>query len=210
MALACAAAAAQSGVQIGVLDAEGAPLADAVVSLHASQGAGTGTSAVGAAGTDAVIEQIGGEFNPRLLVVTTGTPVRFPNLDRIRHHVYSFSPAKVFELPLYSGEAHDPVVFDTPGVVTLGCNIHDWMLGHVVVLDTPHHAVSDASGMATIVVPPGRWQLRVWHARLPGGEPPVQRGLEVLEGILRVDVVLELSAPVPRRRPGQTDPGAAP
>lgn len=207
MVLASAAATAQPGLQVRVVDAGGAPVADAVISLHATRG--SGPVAVATAG-EAVIEQVGGEFKPHLLVVTTGTPVRFPNLDRIRHHVYSFSPAKVFELPLYSGEAHEPVTFDVPGVVTLGCNIHDWMLAHVVVLDTPLHVVSDASGMATLAAPPGPWQLQVWHARLPAGDPPFIRDITLHEGNDRADVSLDLAVPVPRRRPGRSAGGRAP
>ncbi|WP_460890864.1 methylamine utilization protein, partial [Ramlibacter alkalitolerans] len=84
---------------------------------------------------DAVMDQVNSEFQPRVLVVTKGSRVRFPNSDTIRHQVYSFSAAKRFELPLYTGTPPEPVVFDRAGVVTLGCNIHDWMKGYVVILD---------------------------------------------------------------------------
>lgn len=209
LALANSAAAAVSRVDVQVVDAQGAPVADAVVSLHALEGGGAVPAAGAAPIVDAVIEQVRGEFNPRILVVTTGTAVRFPNLDRIRHHVYSFSPAKVFELPLYSGEAHAPVVFEEPGIVTLGCNIHDWMLGHLVVLDTPVFALSDGSGAASLLLPPGSWQLRVWHPRLPTGDPPSQREISSDDAVARVEVVLELSPPV-LRRPGASAVGEHP
>ena len=93
---------------------------------------------------EAVMDQINSEFTPRVLVVPKGSRVRFPNSDRIRHQVYSFSPAKRFELPLYTGTPPDPVVFGSAGIVTVGCNIHDWMKGYIVVVDTPHHALSTA------------------------------------------------------------------
>ena len=90
----------------------------------------------------------------------------FPNKDNIRHHVYSFSPARPFELKLYSGRPANPVVFDHAGLVTLGCNIHDVMLGYVLVVDTPYHAVSQADGLAVLHdIPAGDWQLHAW---LPG------------------------------------------
>lgn len=208
LALASAPAAAQARLDVRVLDGAGLPLAGAVVSLHGREDRADGPPAVAAPIADAVIEQVRGEFNPPVLVVTTGTPVRFPNLDRIRHHVYSFSPAKVFELPLYSGEAHEPVVFDVPGVVTLGCNIHDWMLGHVVVLDTAVHSISDGSGAVSLEAPRGTWHLRVWHARLPAGEPPQEREVTLEDGTSLVEVALELSRPLSRGRPGDTADGA--
>lgn len=108
-------------------------------------------------------------FIPYLSVVQTGTPIDFPNNDTVRHHVYSFSPAKVFELKLYAGKPEKPVVFDKPGVVVLGCNIHDKMVAYVVVVDTPWSAVSAADGSARIAdLPPGEYSLRVWHPRRLG------------------------------------------
>ena len=84
--------------------------------------------------------QQGKQFLPDVLVVPVGTSVHFPNRDSVRHHVYSFSPAKKFELKLYTGTPANPVVFDRAGVVTLGCNIHDRMVGWIVVVDTPYYA----------------------------------------------------------------------
>ncbi|WP_196767929.1 hypothetical protein, partial [Streptobacillus moniliformis] len=75
---------------------------------------------------------------PHVLAITVGSEVRFPNRDKLRHQVYSFSKAKTFDLPLYSGHPAAPVRFDEIGVVELGCNIHDGMIGYIVVLDTPH------------------------------------------------------------------------
>lgn len=116
---------------------------------------------------DAVMDQIGSEFTPRLLVVPQGSRVSFPNSDLIRHQVYSFSPAKRFELPLYTGTPPNPVVFDRAGVVMLGCNIHDWMRGTIVVVATPYHALSGNDGRAVLDAPAGRYRLEVWHERLP-------------------------------------------
>ncbi len=102
-------------------------------------------------------------FEPHVLAVQVGSEVRFPNSDNTRHQVYSFSPAKAFELPLYSGTKAKPILLETPGVVELGCNIHDWMLGYIVVLDTPYFAVTDASGQVTLQAPEGTYRLDVWH-----------------------------------------------
>ena len=123
-------------LQVRVL-ADGAPLEGAVLSLHGGAAPKPG---------QAVMDQRNTAFEPGVLVIEAGTAVSFPNSDTVRHQVYSFSPAKAFELPLYSGTPPEPVVFDKPGVVVVGCNIHDWMIGWIVVLDTPHHARSDAAG----------------------------------------------------------------
>lgn len=110
------------------------------------------------------IDQIDKEFVPQIVVVQTGAPVSFPNKDNIRHHVYSFSPAKPFELKLYSGVPSKPVVFDKPGPVTLGCNIHDNMLGFVYVVDTPWFGKTEEGGSVTLdALPAGRYTVHAWH-----------------------------------------------
>jgi plastocyanin len=112
----------------------------------------------------AVMDQKNRMFIPHVLPVQTGTSVRFPNSDDIRHHVYSFSPAKPFQLPLYKGTPANPEVFDRAGVVTLGCNIHDQMTAFIVVVDTPYFEKTPANGRAVLRdVTPGRYTLRVWY-----------------------------------------------
>jgi plastocyanin len=118
----------------------------------------------------AIVDQIDKRFVPHISVVRTGTAVTFPNSDRIRHQVYSFSPAKVFNLKLYAGSPSTPITFDKPGLVVLGCNIHDKMLAFVGVVDTPYFALADATGNAAFNLPVGRYRLRVWH---PGLANPV-------------------------------------
>lgn len=102
-----------------------------------------------------------------MLPIAVGTTVRFPNLDRMRHHVYSFSPTHTFEIRLYSGEQIPQVKFDTPGIVAIGCNIHDWMQGYIYVTDAPFFATTDAAGTATVRgLPNGDFRLAVWHPAL--------------------------------------------
>ena len=145
---------------IQVKDAAGKPLADAVVAVIVR---GKPAKATGAR---AEMGQKDRQFAPQLLVVQTGTLVNFPNFDTVRHHVYSFSPIKVFEIKLYAGTPSDPVLFDKPGVATLGCNIHDRMSGHIIVVDTPVFTRTDASGSARLELPPGDHLLQVWHAQM--------------------------------------------
>lgn len=153
---------------VTVQDAQGAPLADAVVAVQVR-----GVPAQAAPGTQAELAQKGKRFVPGVLAIQTGTAVQFPNFDTVRHHVYSFSPIKTFELKLYAGVPGAPIVFDKPGVAVLGCNIHDSMAAWVVVADTPWAARSGANGLARIdAVPPGSYQLRVWHPGLPANTEP--------------------------------------
>jgi plastocyanin len=148
----------------------GAPVADAVVSLQ------DGTSTTTRSAT-ARMDQQHSAFVPGVLPVQAGTVVSFPNRDNIQHHVYSFSQPRQFEIPLYSGNKATPVRFEKPGVVVVGCNIHDWMIGHIVVLDTPYFGKTGADGRLRLDVPPGRYTVRVWHVR--GAGAPLERTLVV-------------------------------
>jgi plastocyanin len=165
-----------SGIDVRVEDARGRAVADAVVvAVPAS-----GNVRIADARHESVVDQVDKEFVPRVLAVLAGTPVMFPNHDHVRHHVYSFSPAKRFELPLYAGVPAKPVVFDTPGVVVLGCNIHDWMVGYVYVSESPYFAKTRVDGTARLRdVPPGAYVVRVWHPQLAGSEEATRRTIDV-------------------------------
>ncbi len=148
-----------TGIAVQVQDAAGKPLADAV--LYAEPEAGV---ALPKSPTPASIEQRGLKFLPLVSVIQTGSQVSFPNNDKVRHHIYSFSPAKKFDQKLYSGVAAAPQVFDKAGTVVLGCNIHDRMIAYVKVIDTPFFAKSDADGIARIELPAaGKYTLKAWH-----------------------------------------------
>jgi plastocyanin len=176
-ALAGLCTAAHAGtVQVDVLDAAGKPVADAVVFLDSAEASKRVKPLTGVE-----IAQEKKQFLPGLLVVPVGTEILFPNRDTVRHHVYSFSPAKNFELKLYTGTPANPVLFDRAGVVTLGCNIHDQMVGWVLVVETPHYARTSAPMGSVQIdnVPAGTYTLRVWHTRLPVGAPAVAQSLTV-------------------------------
>lgn len=143
-----------------IVQADGAPLADAVLSLSG------GPAAAGSRKATAIMDQRAQKYLPQVLAVATGTSVSFPNNDNIRHQVYSFSPAKRFELRLYEGTPSQPELFDKPGVVVLGCNIHDWMLGYIYVTEDPWFAVSDEQGRVRFdQLPAGHYQVSLWHPR---------------------------------------------
>lgn len=113
-----------------------------------------------------VMDQIESQFVPHILAVQKGSMVSFPNSDSIKHHVYSFSPANVFELKLYKDTKLSPIAFQKSGEVELGCNVHDWMLGYILVVDTPYFAKTDQSGQVTLDAPAGQYTLKVWHPRI--------------------------------------------
>jgi plastocyanin len=135
----------------------GQALPDAAISVFVK-----GTPAKAPSSVLANMGQRNKAFTPTLLIVQTGTSVHFPNFDTVRHHVYSFSPTKTFEIKLYAGTPAAPVVFDKPGTATMGCNIHDKMLGYIHVVDTPYFGVTDASGRVTLDIPEGEHRIRVW------------------------------------------------
>lgn len=147
------------------VDAQGKPLNDVVLTL---QGPAGKTDPAPSADMD----QRDQRFAPHVLAVRTGTQIKFPNSDDIRHQVYSFSPAKRFELRLYGGTPSDPVLFDKPGLVVLGCNIHDWMLGYVYVTDDPWFGVSSDKGtLALDQMPAGHYVATLWHPQAPDMQP---------------------------------------
>ncbi|MES2759249.1 MAG: methylamine utilization protein [Pseudomonadota bacterium] len=156
--------ASASAVVVQVNDAAGKPLADVVVYAEPESAAPTPNNA-----KPAQIEQRGLQFLPLVSVIQAGSQVSFPNNDKVRHHIYSFSPAKKFDQKLYSGVAAAPQVFDKAGTVVLGCNIHDRMIAYVKVLDTPFFAKSGADGVARIDLPAaGKYVLKAWHFNMAG------------------------------------------
>ncbi len=185
--LACTVQAATVAVQ--VQDASGKLLGDAVAFLESAQA----SRALGAAKPTATVEiaQIAKQFDPQVSVVAVGTMVSFPNRDAVRHHVYSFSPAKNFELKLYSGTPANPVLFDKTGVAVLGCNIHDNMVAWVVVVDTPYFGRSAKPGPVVLSnVPAGSYRLRVWHPGLPVGTAAQDQPLNLEAADMTVTVRL--------------------
>ncbi|HDY7709132.1 TPA: methylamine utilization protein [Vibrio vulnificus] len=130
-------------------------------------------------------------FTPNVLVITKGSAVEFPNRDRVRHHVYSFSNAKTFELKLYSGRPEKPVVFDKAGIVEIGCNIHDSMLAWILVSDTPLFAKTNNNGEVHFTQQPAdTYQIEVWHSALPFGSPLVTKSAVLTENNSAVEIVM--------------------
>jgi plastocyanin len=154
-----------SEITTTLTDADGHPLAEGFVYAVPAQPLASTNQL-----KTAKFDQVDKEFVPRISVIQQGTSVEFPNSDNIRHQVYSFSPANTFQLKLYSGRPSAPVAFDKPGLVVLGCNIHDHMVAWVLVVDTPWFARSDAQGRVSLRdLPAGKYELLAWHPT--AGEP---------------------------------------
>lgn len=178
-------------VQVSVRDADGKPAGGAVVFLESREAAQLVRPVEGAE-----VSQENKAFLPEVLVVTRGTSVQFPNHDTVRHHVYSFSPTKKFDLKLYAGKPANPVVFDREGIAVLGCNIHDEMVAWVVVLNTPYFARSRADGSVSLPsVPAGSYRLRAWHKNMPVGAAATDQALSLPEGGASATVNLGRLAP---------------
>ena len=193
LALSIGAAQAQTAeISATVTDEQGVPIADAVVVAVPADGAARPPAKAGERSRAGVVDQVGKEFTPKVTAVLAGTAVTFPNHDDVRHQVYSFSPAKRFELPLYAGVPAEPVVFDKPGVVVLGCNIHDWMVGYIYVSDSPYFAKTGKDGKAIIADLPTRvYAVRVWHPQLEVAEETTRKNVDAARPG-RVDVAWQL------------------
>jgi plastocyanin len=179
----------------------GEPVEDAAVVLEPESGSVPQPKA------QASIEQRDREFVPYLTIVQKGAAVHFPNRDKLKHHVYSFSPARTFEIKLYAGQPSQPVIFDKLGEVALGCNIHDWMEAHVLVVDSPWFGKTGADGLARIAqVPAGSYRLRVWHPR----QKAAAATQDVVVGATptqRVELALDAAPRQPHQKP-PADPGS--
>jgi plastocyanin len=188
-----------------VTDEQGLPVADAVV-IAVPADSGARPPAKSADGSRAgVVDQVDKEFTPKVTAILVGTAVTFPNHDNVRHQVYSFSPAKRFELPLYAGVPAAPVVFDKPGVVVLGCNIHDWMVGYIYVSESPYFAKTGKDGKAIIAeLPPRAYAVRVWHPQLEAAEETTRKSVDASRpGRAEIAWQLKLKREVKvRRAPG--------
>lgn len=171
--LAVAQAASASTVSVSVRTTTGKAAEDTVVVLDPLD------AAPAPAHERAVIDQLHKTFVPRVSVIRTGTVVALPNSDSIRHEVYSHSPPHPFQVKLYASSHTEQVTFDKPGLLVLGCNIHDSMVAFVAVVDSPYYAKILGSGQAAIQVPPGRYRMRVWHPEL---RVPVESRLITVTG----------------------------
>ena len=181
-----------AGLQVQVIDEQGKPVAGAVVFLESAA-----ASAAVKPVDDARIVQKDKTFIPDVLVIPRGTAVYFPNEDTVRHHVYSFSAIKPFEIKLYVGTPAAPVLFDQSGVAVLGCNIHDEMIAWVVALDTPYYSRSDQQGISRLEqVPAGSYTLRVWHKDLLNEQDVPKLAREIGQQPQQTTVQLPKLAPV--------------
>jgi plastocyanin len=175
---------------VSVQTPDGHALPGAVVTIRPLEGA-----ARHAAPLHALIDQMNRRFEPDLLVIPVGSTVEFPNSDSVSHQIYSFSPAKRFQLPLYRGKPYPPTHFDQPGVVTLGCNIHDEMLAYLLVTDAPWYGRTNEAGSWSAEVPHGRYRVELWHPRLRDNEAELGRELTVADAD-RAELTLRLSRPL--------------
>lgn len=153
-----------TSISVQVTEANGIPVKDVVLTLTPLLPLETPPTRPE---KPAIMNQIDKQFAPHVLVVRSGTDISFPNADNLFHHVYSFSPTKQFELKLYKEFTADPLRFEQAGIVDIGCNIHDWMLGYIVVSDSPFYGKTNEEGILDITLPVGEYDIMTWHPQLP-------------------------------------------
>jgi plastocyanin len=180
LALLCVGAPATAAtLGVDVRGADGKPLAGAVVVIETPR---KSAGPIHFAWSN-VMAQRNIAFDPHVLIVPVGSSVSFPNQDKVRHHVYSVSKTKKFDLKLYGRDETRSVVFDKPGVVAIGCNIHDAMSGVIVVVDSPFAAQTDANGHAVFTgVPAGTATARLWHPAIRAPDNSVTQSLSAANG----------------------------
>jgi plastocyanin len=191
--LCLAGSAAAGDLVVTVRTPGGAPVRDAVVTMPPPAGAAARPVRFAWPMT---VSQHNIQFDPFVLIVPVGSDVVFPNLDKVRHHVYSFSPAKRFELKLYGQEQARTVRFDKVGAVALGCNIHDTMVAFIRVVDTPYAAKTNAAGEAVIHdAPVGGAAVTVWHPYLKTPRNELHLKAVLGPGTSRQAVIADVRAP---------------
>lgn len=147
-----------AGVDVRVVDDKKNPVQHAIILAYAISDVEQPQQI-----TKAEMRQEERQFSPFVLPVATNTEITFPNKDKVRHHVYSFSDAKSFELKLYRDFAGEPILFDSPGIVELGCNIHDWMLAYIYVTEAEFFGSTSESGELQLNLPEGEYRIEYWH-----------------------------------------------
>lgn len=164
LALAAGGNAFAADVSVTVRTPKGDPVENAVVTISGADRPGPAVPA------DLQMVQKNMQFHPFVMVAPRGASVSFPNMDRTRHHVYSFSPAGPFEMQLYGAGETRSVTFEKNGIIAVGCNIHDNMTAFIKVTDTPWAVITDSDGRAVIKdVAPGSRQIEIWHPYQKGG-----------------------------------------
>jgi plastocyanin len=192
----CGASALAAPLELQFVGVDGRPVAGTVVTLRSSDANRPAARPV--AGR---IDQVDLEFVPHVLVVPVGSSITFPNRDKVSHQVYSFSPAKRFQLPLYRGTP-EPQSFERAGVVTLGCNIHDQMRAYVYVVDAQHFGRTGADGRwVAPEVEPGQYEIEIWHPRSRVQQPVLEQ--RVMVGADGASLQLRAAAPLKLRSESQ-------
>ncbi len=163
----CASYSFGSEIDVLVVNKDGRPVADvAAYAMRLDE-----QNDLPAPTASPVMDQMDKQFVPHLLVVQTGTSVKFPNSDSVAHHVYSFSYPNNFMLSLYKGTQDPPVTFEHSGVVILGCNIHDHMLGYILVVDSTTFSKTDENGKASLSLDnPEDYEISIWSPRIRDGD----------------------------------------
>lgn len=182
--------AAAAPLTVRVIDAAGRPVRDAVLTYYPA-----GQAHAPRPTGRYVVSQRNLQFHPFITIVPLDADVSFPNFDNTKHHVYSFSPAKRFELKLFAKDQSRTVHFDKAGVVALGCNIHDQMSAFIIVTDSAWTAQTNEQGVAILEVPDSAGHLTLWHPYLRAQGGTIQQPIAARQRTSSFRVELRRPAP---------------
>lgn len=177
-------------LDLRIVDAAGKPVPDAVVTVVPGAGIPPGPISF-PWGTTMAQQDI--SFKPHVLIVPVGATVRFPNLDTVRHHIYSFSKPAKFEIKLFGKDETRSYRFTSAGAVAIGCNIHDMMSAFIKVVNTPYAGKSASNGMVRIAsIPNGPAQVTVWHPDLRAKDNELRLSIPSNAGTVSQTITLTL------------------
>ena len=204
LALAALVASAQAAVATTltaeVVDQDGRPVVNAVVTL-VPDSKGSMPAAASRLAAEKTIDQRNETFLPMVTIVPKGGHIVFSNNDQTTHQVYSFSAAKQFEITLTRGEKSQPIAFDNAGIAALGCNIHDHMIAYAFVAESPWTALTGAEGRVTLQdMPAGNYEAVVWHPKFPPGREPPKLKTSLTGDTARLSLTLRLISSTPTSR----------
>ncbi|WP_256717706.1 hypothetical protein [Shewanella sp. UCD-KL12] len=159
------------GAQFHLVDIDNKPMVNMVVYLQAKQSDGSKPvqlkSTPNQISPPVEIHQKNKQFTPYITVIQKGYKLQFINDDDITHHIYSAAGAKRFSFKLRKDNSTKDMLFDQVGHISMGCNIHDWMSGHVLVVDTPFFGITDEMGRVSFDdIPDANYDLVIWHPQL--------------------------------------------
>lgn len=169
-------------ISISVLDNQNTPVKNVVIYIESGKAIekSTGTPAT-------FILQKNRAFKPYISVAATNQPVIFRNDDNITHHIFSFNEATNFSFKLKPGESSEPFTFTDKTTFPMACNIHDWMGGYLLVVNSENYTQTNSEGMASLEIPESeKLTIFAWHPQFDRAERFLQQTFQAVNNTDKV------------------------